>query len=78
MRKIYKDPKELAVCLKDLIDFYLDDVIPYNKLKDKITILLNANEDRIYKDGFMSLKISNTLGDIRVDVLNKVAAEIQS
>ena len=78
MRKIYKDPKELATCLKDLIDFYLDDVMPYDKLKTKITILLNANEDRVYKDGFLSLKISNTLGETRVDVLNKVAAEIQS
>ena len=78
MRKIYKDPKELATCLKDLIDFYLDDVMPYDKLKAKITILLNANEDRIYKDGFISLNISNTLGDIRVDVLDKVVSEIQS
>ena len=24
MRKVYKDPKELGMCLKDLVDFYLD------------------------------------------------------
>jgi len=72
MRKIYKDPKELATCLKDLIDLYSDDVITYDKLKEKITILVNANEDRIYKDGNISLKISNIIGNSRVDIINKV------
>lgn len=78
MRKIYKDPKELAICLKDLVDFYLDDVMTYEKLKEKIAILINANEDRIYKDGNISLKISNVLGSSRVDIINKIFSEIQS
>lgn len=75
MRKVYKDPKELASCLKDLIDLYLDDVIVYEKLKQKIMVLINANEDRIYKDGNISLKLSNILGSSRVDVINKVFSE---
>lgn len=75
MRKIYKDPKELATCLKDLVDFYLDDIMAYDKLKEKITILYNANEDRLYKDGNIPIKISNILGSIRVDVINKVLSE---
>jgi uncharacterized protein (TIGR04540 family) len=78
MRKVYKDPKELSICLKDLIDFYLDDVMPYEKLKEKIAILINANEDRIYKDGHISLKISNVLGNSRVEVINKIFLEIQN
>ena len=75
MRKVYKNPKELATCLKDLVDFYLDDVITYNKLKEKITILIDANEDRIYKDGIISLKISNIIGNSRADVIKKVFSE---
>ncbi len=75
MRKIYKDPKKLAACLQDLVDLYLDDVITYNKLKEKLTILVNANEDRIYKDGNMSSKLSNIIGSSRVDVINKVSSE---
>ena len=75
MRKVYKDPKELASCLKDLIDLYLDDVIVYEKLKQKIMVLINANEDRIYKDGNISLKLSNILGSSRVAVINKVFSE---
>ena len=76
MRKVYKDPKELAICLKDLVDFYLDDVMTYEKLQEKVSVLINANEDRIYKDGRISLKISNVLGNSRVDILNKIFSEM--
>jgi uncharacterized protein (TIGR04540 family) len=72
MRRVYKDPRELAMCLKDLIDLYLDSVITYDKLEEKLTILFNFNEERIYKDGNISIKISNILGSIRVDVINKI------
>lgn len=75
MRKVYKDPKELGMCLKDLIDFYLDDVMTYEKLEEKITILVDANQDRVYKDGNISLKISNILGSSRVEVINKVFSD---
>lgn len=78
MRKVYKDPKELAISLKDLVDFYLDDVMTYEKLKEKVIILINANEDRIYRDGRISLKISNVLGTSRVDIVNKIFSEIQN
>lgn len=75
MRKIYKDPKELANCLKDFVDLYLDDIIAYDKLKQKIIILFDANEYRLYKDGNIPIKISNILGNTRVDVINKVLSE---
>jgi uncharacterized protein (TIGR04540 family) len=75
MRKVYKDPKELAMCLKDLIDLYLDSVITYEKLREKITILFNSNEDRIYKDGNISTKISYIMGNERVEVINKIYSE---
>jgi uncharacterized protein (TIGR04540 family) len=78
MRKVYKDPKALAACLKDLVDFYLDDVITYEKLEGKINILINSNEDRLYRDGNISLKISNILGSSRVEIINKVFSESQS
>lgn len=78
MRKVYKDPKELAMCLKDLVDLYLDGVITYEKLREKITILFNANEDRIYKDGNIPTKISYIIGSARVDIINKIFLEIQS
>ena len=78
MRKIYKDPKALGACLKDLVDFYLDDVMTYEKLEGKINILINANEDRLFKDGNLSLKISNIIGSTRANVINKVFSERQN
>ncbi|GCD10666.1 TIGR04540 family protein [Clostridium tagluense] len=78
MRKVYKDPKALAACLKDLVDFYLDGVMTYEKLEEKLNILINANEDRIYKDGNLSLRISNIVGSSGVDLINKVFSERQS
>ncbi|MBU3154672.1 TIGR04540 family protein [Clostridium estertheticum] len=75
MRKIYKNPKELGTCLKDLVDFYLDDVIEYNKLKEKIIILANANEDKLSKEGSIPIKISNILGDSRVAIIKKILSE---
>ncbi|MGV8982984.1 TIGR04540 family protein [Clostridium sp.] len=78
MRKVYKDPKTLATALRDLVDFYLDGVITYEKLKEKINILIDANEERIYKDGNMSLKVSNIIGSSGVTIINKVFTERQS
>ncbi|MBU3100419.1 MULTISPECIES: TIGR04540 family protein [Clostridium] len=75
MRKIYKNPKELGTCLKDLVDFYLDDVIEYNKLKEKIIILANANEDKLSKEGSIPIKISNILGESRVAIIKKILSE---
>jgi uncharacterized protein (TIGR04540 family) len=72
MRLNYKVPKELASALKDLIDSYLDDLIDYEKLKERLIKLVEANEDRIYKDGIMSLKIANVLGESRVEIVNKI------
>lgn len=75
MRKVYKNPKDLGTCLKDLVDFYLDDVMEYAKLEEKITILATANEERLYKDGNIPIKIANILGDARVTIIKKILSE---
>ena len=72
MRLTYKNPRELATCIKDLIDSYLEGLIEYNKFEEKLTKLVKANEDRIYKDGVMSLKISSVLENSRVEIIDKI------
>jgi len=72
MRAVYRNPKELATCLKDIVDTYMDDLITYEKMEDRIIKLVNANKDSIYKEKNMSVKISNVLGDKRVEIINKV------
>lgn len=72
MRAVYRNPKELATCLKDIVDTYNDDLISYEKMEDRIMKIVDANKDSIYKEKSMSVKIANVLGDKRVEIINKV------
>ncbi|WP_238881258.1 TIGR04540 family protein [Clostridium sp. YIM B02551] len=72
MRAVYKNPKELATVIKDSVDAYLEDLVTYDQLEQKLTKVINANEERIYKNGIMALQISNVLGESRVEIVNKV------
>lgn len=75
MRKVYKNPRELATCLKDLVDLYLDELMEYETLESKVMILVESNEDRIYKDGKMSSKIHNVIEASRADIINKIVED---
>lgn len=77
MRAVYRNPKELASKLKDTVDDYFDDVLSYEKLEQKITLIINANGDRIYKDGNMPVKLSIVLGAERIEIIDKIAANIK-
>lgn len=72
MRVTYKNPKELAKCLKDQIDEYLDDIMEYEKLKGKVIRIVEANEERFYKNGKIENKIANVLGEERIEIINKI------
>jgi uncharacterized protein (TIGR04540 family) len=72
MRAVYRNPKELATCLKDIVDTYTDDLISYEKMEDRIMKIVDANKDSIYKEKSMSVKIANVLGNSRVEIINKV------
>jgi len=72
MRAVYRNPKELATCLKDIVDTYEDDLIPYEKMEERIMKIVEANRDAIYKEKSMSVKIANVLGEKRVETINKV------
>ncbi|MDV4151655.1 TIGR04540 family protein [Clostridium sp. AL.422] len=75
MRTVYRNPKELATCLKDLVDNYLEFLISYDELSAKVKKIVSANEERIYKEGNFSLKLYPYLGDERVEIINKIISE---
>ncbi|GAA0115569.1 TIGR04540 family protein [Clostridium senegalense] len=75
MRKVYKNPKELATCLKDLVDLYLDDLMEYETLEEKVMILVEHNGERIYKDDKMSSKIHTVIETSRADIINKIVKD---
>lgn len=72
MRAVYRNPKELATCLKDLVDNYLEDLLSYENLESKVKKIVEANEDRVYKDNKISLKLYPYLGDERVQIIDKI------
>lgn len=72
MRSVYKNPKELATCLKDLVDNYLEDLISYEDLESKVIKMSEANGERIYKDGKISSKLFPYLNSERVEILDKI------
>ena len=73
MRTVYKNPKELATFLKDSVDSYLENLISYEKLEERIIKVINSNEDRVYKNGMMSSQLIKVLGDSRTEIINKIA-----
>lgn len=75
MRAVYRNPKELATCLKDLVDNYLEDLLSYENLESKIKKIVEGNGDRVYKDGKISLKLYPYLGDERIEIIDKIIKE---
>lgn len=77
MRAVYKNPKELATKLKDVVDLYFDDLITYEKLQQTVERMIKANHDSIYKDGFMPVKLSSFLGEERKAIIDKIAEGLE-
>lgn len=75
MRKVYKNPKELASCLKDLVDLYFEDIMTYEKLEEKVSKIVEANKNSMYRNGVMHTKFQNVLGDQRIEVINKIVED---
>jgi hypothetical protein len=72
MRAVYKNPKELATVIKDSVDAYLEDLVTYDQLEQKLTKVINANGERVYKNGILALQISNVIGESRAEIVNKI------
>ena len=72
MRTVYRNPRELATCLKDIVDNYYEDLITYENMEAKIMKIVNSNRDSIYKEKAMSTKISNFIGSNREQVINEI------
>lgn len=72
MRAVYKNPRELATCLKDIVDMYDDNLITYEKMEMRIIKIVEANKDSIYKEKNMSVKIANVLGEKRVAIIDEI------
>lgn len=77
MKTVYKNPKELATKILDLVDSYSDNLITYEKFENTMLALIESNEDRVYKNGFMSTKLISIIGEDRKLLIDKVAEKIK-
>ena len=75
MRSVYRNPKELATAVKDLVDLYQDSLMTYEKLKDKISKMSEANGDRFIKNNKIDNNLALVLGEERLEVVNKILNE---
>ena len=75
MRLVYRNPKELATKLKDIVDLYLEDLLSYEKLEATVVSMIKANDDRIYKNGFMPTKLIAAIGEERKAILDKIVSD---
>lgn len=72
MRAVYRNPKELATAVKDLVDLYQDDLMTYEKLCEKIKRISESNPDRFYKNGKIDGKLAMVLGEERLEIINNI------
>ena len=73
MRLVYRNPKELASKVRDGVDLYQDDLMTYEKLETIIIGMIEKNEDRVYKNGFMPAKLISEIGEERKSIIDEIA-----
>lgn len=76
MKAVYKNPKELATKLMDLVDTYREGLITSDEFEKTILLMIEKNEDRIYKNGFMPVKLISAIGEERKAVIDEVASKL--
>lgn len=72
MKLVYKNPKELATKMIDLVDTYRDGLITYEEFEKTVAGMIERNGDRIYKNGFMPVKLISVIGEDRKAVIDEV------
>lgn len=77
MRAVYRNPRELATKVKDLVDTFREGLITQEKFEKTMIEMIEKNEDRIYKNGFMAAKLISVLGEERKAIIDEVENKIK-
>ncbi|WP_297522770.1 TIGR04540 family protein [uncultured Clostridium sp.] len=72
MRAKYRNPKELAIALKDQIDLYQENLMEFDKLKMRIEKIAKSSNDVFYKNNHIAPKIVEVLGDDRLAIVDEI------
>lgn len=76
MKVVYKNPKELATRINDLFDTYKDELISYEEFEKTVIALIENNGDKIYKNGFMPVKLIRVIGEDRKAIIDEIAKKL--
>ncbi len=76
MKATYKNPKELATKVIDLVDSFTEGLITQEAFEKTMIALIQKNEGRIYKNGFMPAKLISVIGEDRKAVIDEVAGKL--
>ena len=69
MRAVYRNPKELATAVKDLVDEFQDDLLTEDKFQERLQKIADAIEERFIKNGKVENKIANVLQEERLEII---------
>jgi uncharacterized protein (TIGR04540 family) len=76
MKAVYRNPKELAIKIKDLVDNYTESLITYEKFQQTLIALIEKNEGRVYKNGFMPIQLIRIIGEDRKAIIDEIASKL--
>ena len=68
----YKNQRELAENLNNLIDMYWENKLDENILVENIINILNNNRDKILKDNHFTKILQQQCGKKRLDLIDKI------
>ncbi|ERI91017.1 hypothetical protein HMPREF1982_03579 [Clostridiales bacterium oral taxon 876 str. F0540] len=78
MKAVYKNPKELATKLIDLVDTYREGLIDEEKFEKSVSAMIEKNENTIYKNGFMPARLISIIGEDRKTFIDEVERKLRN
>ena len=75
MKAVYRNPKELATKLIDLVDTYSEGVLSHEDLQRTLLAIIEKNVNQVYKNGFMPARLISIIGEDRKAVIDEVVGK---
>lgn len=72
IKSFYKNQREIASALNDIIDAYWNDELAEKLMIEHIGKIYANNEDKIVKDGQFTKILQQQCGKKRLDVIDKI------
>lgn len=72
MRARYRNPKELAIAVKDQIDLYQENLMEFDRLKARVIRIAKESNDVFYKNNHIAPKVVEVLGEERLAIVKEI------